>query len=167
MRSAAVLLSGLLIASSGVLAAARVQRQGVPTPDQSPGPAIEAAGNTPYDGRVVFIRLRYDTGFGGFRSRMGPPWSHDYPRGEMHFMKIIEEITQIRPRTDGSNILSLDDPELFNYPVAYMCEPGYWSMTDKEVEGFRAYLKKGGFVIFDDFRVAEGAWDNLQEQMRR
>ena len=29
--------------------------------------------------------------------RMGPPWSHDYPRGEMHFMKIIEEITQIQP----------------------------------------------------------------------
>ena len=101
---------------------------------------------------MVFIRLRYDTGFGGFRMRMGPPWSHDYPRGEMHFMKIIEEITQIRPRTDGSNILSLDDPELFNYPVAYMCEPGFWTPSDKQAESFRAYLRKGGFVIFDDFR---------------
>ena len=97
--------------------------------------------------------------------RMGPPWSHDYPRGEMHFMKIIEEITQIRPRTDGSNILSLDDPELFNYPVAYMAEPGFWTPSDKQAESFRAYLQKGGFVIFDDFRGYD--WENLQAQMRR
>ena len=32
----------------------------------------------------------------------------------------------MNPRIDGSNILSLDDPELFNYPVAYMAEPGFW-----------------------------------------
>ncbi len=128
------------------------------------GPPVEYQGNTPYDGRFVFVRLRYNSG-GSFR-RM-PPWSHDYPRGEVHFTKILKEITYTNARTDGSNILSLDDPELFNYPVAYMCEPGYWTMTDKEVESFRAYLKKGGFVIFDDFREREGAWVNLQDQMRR
>jgi hypothetical protein len=133
---------------------------------------VEYQGNTPYDGRWVFIRLRYNFGFGGFR-RGGPPWSHDYPRGEVHFSKILSEITYLRTRTDGSNILSLDDPELFNYPVAYMAEPGFWTMSDKECESFRAYLKKGGFVIFDDFREAEAGasggnhWDNLQEQMRR
>jgi hypothetical protein len=132
------------------------------------GAMMDVQGNTPYDGRFVFIRLRYSFGFGGFGRRGGgPPWSHDYPRGEVHFTKILNEITYVRPRLDGSNILSLDDPELFNYPVAYMAEPGYWSMSDKECESFRAYLKKGGFVIFDDFRVNEGAWDNLQAQMRR
>jgi hypothetical protein len=128
------------------------------------GPPVEYQGNTPYDGRFVFVRLRYDSG--GYFRRM-PPWSHDYPRGEVHFTKILKEITLTNARTDGSNILSLDDPELFNYPVAYMCEPGYWSMNDKEVASFRAYLKKGGFVIFDDFREREGAWENLQDQMRR
>ena len=130
------------------------------------GPPIDYQGNTPYDGRFVFIRLRYSTGFGG-RSRGGPPWSHDYPRGEVHFTKILKEISYVNPRIDGSNILSLDDPELFNYPIAYMAEPGFWSLTDKETESFRSYLKKGGFVIFDDFRTAEGHWDNLQAQMRR
>jgi hypothetical protein len=136
-------------------------------------PPVEYQGNTPYDGRFVFIRLRYSYGFGGFRSRGGPPWSHDYPRGEVHFAKILKEITYVQPRVDGSNILSLDDPELFKFPVAYMAEPGFWSMTDQETGSFRAYLKKGGFVIFDDFREAEpgidgvGHWDNLQAQMRR
>ena len=85
----------------------------------------------------------------------------------MHFAKILQEISYVRARTDGSNILSLDDPELFNYPIAYMAEPGDWMPTDKEAESFRAYLKKGGFVIFDDFREREGAWINLQDQMRR
>ena len=92
------------------------------------------------------------------------PWSHDYPDGEVHFSKILEELTLLRIRTDGSNILSLDDPELFNYPVAYMAEPGYWGVTPKEAVAFRSYLLKGGFVIFDDFRGQD--WDNLQYQMK-
>src|SRR5699024_6599319 len=52
------------------------------------GPQLDVQGNTPYDGRFVFIRLRYSYGFGGFGRRGGgPPWSHDYPRGEVHFTK--------------------------------------------------------------------------------
>ena len=135
---------------------------------------MDVQGNTPYDGRYVFLLLRHTTGFVGFGRRGGgPPWSHDYPLGEVHFTKILTEITYVRARLDGSNILSLDDPELFKYPIAYMAEPGFWTLTDKETASFRAYLKKGGFVIFDDFRERErGAnggnhWDNLQEQMRR
>jgi Domain of unknown function (DUF4159) len=127
------------------------------------GPPIEYQGNTPYDGRFVFVRVRYATG--GFRRE--PPWHHDYPRGEVHFSKILKDITLANVRTDGSNILGLDDPELFNYPIAYMAEPGYWDPTDKEAENLRAFLKKGGFLIFDDFRVRDNAWANLQEQMRR
>ena len=98
---------------------------------QQQGPPLEVQGNTPYDGRFVFVRLRYNTGFGG-RSRGGPPWSHDYPRGEVHFTKILKEITYVQPRLDGSNILALDDPELFNYPIAYMAEPGFWAMTTRK-----------------------------------
>jgi hypothetical protein len=156
------------------LAAATPQRPGGGGGFRQQGPPVEFQGNTPYDGRFTFIRLRYATG-GGFGGRRGggPPWSHDYPRGEVHFTKILKEITYIQPRLDGSNILSLDDPELFNYPIAYMAEPGFWTMTDKETEGLRSYLKKGGFIIFDDFREAEGGvngvghWENLRDQMRR
>jgi uncharacterized protein DUF4159 len=126
------------------------------------GPQYEVQGNTPYDGRFTFVRLRYSSGFG--YGRRGPAWSHDYPDGEVHFTKILEEITFLRPRTDGSNILSLDDPELFNYPIAYMAEPGGWAVSDGEATSFRQYLQKGGFAIFDDFRGYD--WDNLQDQMR-
>jgi hypothetical protein len=32
-----------------------------------------------------------------------------------------------------------------------MWEPGFWSLTDREAECFRAYLLKGGFAVFEDF----------------
>ena len=48
-------------------------------------------------------------------------------------------------------ILRLDDPEVFNYPILYMWEPGFWVMTDEQGARFREYLLKGGFTIFDDF----------------
>ena len=164
------LLIGLALAVTIVAAVAGLARS---APDQfqggggrgrfPQGPPLDVQGNTPYDGRFVFIRLMYPFGYG----RREPPWHHDYPRGEVHFTKILKEITYVQPRIDGSNMLSLDDPELFNYPIAYMAEPGFWSLTDQETESFRAYLKKGGFIIFDDFRTAQGHWDNLQAQMRR
>jgi hypothetical protein len=129
-------------------------------------PAVEAP-NLPYDGRITFVRLRYTMGFGGsgFGRRGGePPWMHDYPTSDTHMMKILNELTLARPHMDGSNILTLDDPELCNYPVAYMSEPGFWSMDEDEARGLHAYLAKGGFMIFDDFRGRD--WDNLQDQMR-
>ena len=123
--------------------------------------------NPPYDGRYTFARIRYDQsndgGFGGFRRDV--KWAHDYPRGERHFTKILGEISTIRSRTAESVIVTLDDPELTKYPVAYMCEAGFWRPSDAEVAGLRNYLLKGGFIIFDDF--AGSQWENFLTQMRR
>jgi hypothetical protein len=80
-------------------------------------------------------------------------------------MKIMNEVTYLHPRVDTTHILSLDDPELFNYPLAYLCEPGYWQLSEKETAGLRGYLMKGGFIIFDDFRGYD--WNNLQAQVSR
>ena len=126
------------------------------------------SGNIGYDGRVAFIRIRYATGFGGFGrrgSRGEPPWAHDYPTADIHLMKIINDLTSAAPHVDGSNIFSLDDPDLMKHPIAYVSEPGFWYPSDEEVAGFRTYLLKGGFAIFDDFRGQD--WWNLEEQMKR
>lgn len=113
----------------------------------------------PYDGRFTFVRLRYRSG--GFRDE---PWAHDYPRAERNFMRILDEISMLRVHVDESNIIGLGDPELFNYPIAYMSEPGFWTMTPEEADNLRAYMTKGGFLIFDDFRG--GHWYNFEEQVR-
>ena len=123
--------------------------------------------NRPYDGRFQFVRLSYRYGlssFGGRREALAP-WAHDHPRADVHYMKILSELTHLRPRTTGSNTFALDDPELMRFPYAYMSEPGFWVPSESEVSGLRNYLLKGGFVVFDDFRGRD--WDNLQSQMRR
>jgi hypothetical protein len=121
--------------------------------------------NPAYDGQFTFVRLSY----GPVRHMYGQaiPWSHDYPLGERHFMKILDELSLLRPKTGESSILSLDDPDLFRYPVAYMAEPGFWEITDEEAAAFRAYLLKGGFVIFDDFAEGRGGWLRFEYAFRR
>jgi hypothetical protein len=120
--------------------------------------------DVPYDGRFTFLRLRY--GGGSVRSgSMNSAWNHDYPRAEQHLSQILKEVTFIDVRIDGARILNLDDPELFKYPIAYMWEPGFWTMTDLQAQRFRDYLQKGGFAIFDDFDGVH--WENFSAQVRR
>jgi Domain of unknown function (DUF4159) len=121
--------------------------------------------NPPYDGRFSFVRLRYGPDYGFVAQSI--PWSHDYPTGEQHFMKILNELSYLNPHVDETSILPLDSPDLCKYPVAYMAEPGFLTLTDGEVAAFRTYLLKGGFVIFDDFAERRGGWDNFEAQMRR
>lgn len=130
-------------------------------------------GNPKYDGRFTFARIKY-RGFGRWSFREGPGWSHDYPRAESHFMRIIRSITSINPFIEsgpilGSTILALDDPELSRYPVAYLSEPVAWHPTGSEALGLRTYLEKGGFIIFDDFRITSRAedWANFMQTMAR
>lgn len=129
------------------------------------GAIMAPPANAPYDGDFVFVRLRYATPWDGYRhlGDGGLPWSHDYPRSDTHFMKIMKEITYLNAKTERTNVLAIDDPQLFEYPVAYLCEPGFWRVTQKEAANLRAYLLKGGFLIFDDFRAWD--WNNLQAQM--
>ena len=120
-----------------------------------------------YDGQFTFVRLRWKSDF-GFSRRGGfsSAWNHDYPRAEQHLSQILRELTALDIHTDASRILTLDDPDLFRYPIAFMWEPGFWNLTDVEAESFRAYLSKGGFAIFEDFDGPQ-QWGNFEAQMRR
>ena len=121
----------------------------------------------PYDGGFTFVRLRWTTGTAGSRaaSRGMNFWMHEFPRAEQNLMAILKDFTLIDANIDGSLILTLDDPNLFKYPVALMQEPGYWVMTDNDAGRLRAYLLKGGFLIFNDFEGRQ--WDNFETQMNR
>jgi hypothetical protein len=117
---------------------------------------IKTIPNVKYDGRFTFVRVKYDTAPGGFWWRGLPSWSHGYPSAEANLMRIIDEITSVGPHIE-INTLSLDDPELFKYPVAYIIEVSWWTLKDSEAANLRKYLQKGGFVIVDDFK-REGDW---------
>lgn len=131
---------------------------------QRDAPALPFRSDITYDGRFTFARLRW--GGGGVRGGWGSAWNHDYPRAEQNLSLILQELTALDIHTDGSRILSLDDPELFKHPIAFMWEPGFWTLTEGEAESFRAYLQKGGFAIFEDFDGPQ-QWRNFEAQMRR
>jgi Domain of unknown function (DUF4159) len=113
-----------------------------------------------YDGRFVFTRIRYGSGWG----RGGGSWAHDYPRADQHLPRILADLTTMRPRIDGSNVYDLDDAGIFLNPIIYISEPGFWTVDDRGAANLRTYLLKGGFLIFDDFE-REAQWDNMARQM--
>ncbi len=172
MRLASTLvLTGLGVATD--LAGSVALRVGVAgTPDATAVVAAQA-GNTPYDGRFTFARIRFGGGLssgssrGRGRGRGGgqPPWAHDFPRAERNFMNILQETTLIRPYMDGGNVFDTDDPELTRFPLAYISEPGFWYPSDAEILGLQNYLLKGGFMIADDFQGSD--WYNCDAQMKK
>jgi uncharacterized protein DUF4159 len=124
-----------------------------------------------YDGRFTFARLKFTTGPGGYYFRGLPAWAHGYigggqgRRAEVNLAKILNSVTNMNPHVDGTRVVDVSDPELFMYPVAYATEPGYMQLDDKDVKNLRAYLQKGGFIIFDDFRGYD--WENFRTTMER
>ncbi|MYD69608.1 MAG: DUF4159 domain-containing protein [Acidobacteria bacterium] len=137
-----------------------------------PGAALDGAedvrpGNVPYDGRFTFVRISYEMYWGlqtgAFLGDV--KWAHDYPHAEQNFGRIIEEISDldIVLAPNGGNVLPLDDPMLTRYPVAYMAEPGFWRPSEADLEALGSYLRKGGFIIFDDFTGDH--WYNLVRQL--
>lgn len=150
------LLTAVLVAGVAVSAAAQRGGRGLP----GFGGARFAA-NAPYDGRFTFTRISYGGGGWG----RGSAWSHDYPNADRHLPMILSSLTAIPVNTDTSNILDLEDPEIFRNPVLYMWEPGFWRMSDEAARNLRDYMLKGGLIIFDDFEADQ--WINFEEQFRR
>jgi hypothetical protein len=119
-----------------------------------------------YDGRVTFVRLAWRANLGFSRRGFNNAWNHDVPRAENHLARILRSLTNISIHTNASRILTLDDPELFKYPIAFMWEPGFWNLNDGEAAAFRSYLLKGGFAVFEDFDGPQ-QWAHFEAQMQR
>jgi len=164
--SALALGSGVMDDDATTAWAALVQ-----APQESSGPE--------YNGRFTYVRIRFGGGetdlrnFGrrGFGRRGrggGAPWAHDWPRAEINFAKILEATTFIDTfaEDNAGRILTLDDPELFKYPVATIIEVGYWRPSDEEITKLRQYVLKGGFLIVDDFRE-DWTLQNFAAQIQR
>lgn len=118
-----------------------------------------------YNGDFTFTRVRYGAGLGGGRGGSSA-WSHDWPAADRNMQEILREFTSMRPNTSGSNVVDLENPEIFRHPILYMSEPGFWTITEAGAGNLGEYLLKGGFLIFDDFD-GSGHWENWEAQMAR
>jgi hypothetical protein len=127
--------------------------------------------NAPYDGRFTFVRINYDTESGGYWYQGLPAWAHGFPESEKNLMNIMNALSFLGANDEQFNSLALDDPKIFRYPLIYIIEVSWWKMTDSEGAALRAYLKKGGFVIVDDFKregdFGSAGWAPFADNMKR
>jgi hypothetical protein len=105
----------------------------------------------------------------GGRSDYFPPqgrgWAIDYPGADCKFMDGVNRLTGVRVHPDP-NVRAILDDDLFEFPYAYIVEPGRMYLSNAEAERLREWLLRGGFLHFDDFwGLREKA--NLETQLRK
>ena len=123
-----------------------------------------------------FVRVKYDDndGHGGGRFgrwRRNGAWATDWPTADENLHLAIERTTKI-PLAGAPIVLTLRDKDIFQYPVLYITEPGYWLLHDDEAKQLREYVDRGGFLIVDDFhdygRGQYGPqWENFYMNIKR
>lgn len=158
MRRAGLLLTGLVLAAAPLVAQRGEGRGRLPA-------AEPTMVNLPYDGRYTFARIRWGGADAGFFGRGGMLWSHDFPRAEANFTKILGEVSTVGARLGVSSVVTLDDPKLFDHTIAYIVEVGDWAPTEAEATALRRWMQRGGFLIVDDFQGRD--WFNFEHQMAR
>jgi hypothetical protein len=63
-------------------------------------------------------------------------------------------------------VVTIEDPQLWNYPWLYIVEPGNVRFREAEVKILRDFLLRGGTLTFDDFH-GPVEWANLEREMKR
>jgi len=100
------------------------------------------------DAEFHMARLVYAGGYAGFGWR--PWWAIDYPDAEFHFTRGLRRLTNVEVAGDSRH-LHLTDPEIFDYPWLFAQQVGHWHLDDEEIGRLREYVRRGGFVVVDDF----------------
>lgn len=128
-----------------------------------------AAGEVPADKLDVpqaefhMARLVYDSHSGPRAWR--PWWAIDYPEAEFHLTRGLARLTSIDVAGDSVH-LRLTDDGIFDYPWLFAQQVGHWVLTPAEVGRLREYVRRGGFLVVDDFH-GEFEWQIMNETMRQ
>jgi hypothetical protein len=123
---------------------------------------FEPNSNAPPATELVAARWRFGTN--GKIGHTG--WSHNYPYSERHLNEFIGNTTRIDVESQSYQLLDLGSEDIFDHPYTYVSEPGEMDLSEQEAENLREYIRRGGFILIDDF---DGPWQlsNFQAQMRR
>ena len=111
----------------------------------------------------TFVRIKYSAGGGAFAFRMrfnSDSWEVDYPTAEENFLRGMHRLTQL-PVNDQSLAVTFSDPEIFQYPFAYMLEVGNLKFSQAEADTLREWCLRGGFLMIDDFH-GTAEWENFR-----
>jgi hypothetical protein len=126
---------------------------------------------TPADlSKFNMVRVIYDSegGMGeayyAYDSRVWARWETDFPEGDDNFGHRLSQLTRI-PVTKFASSRMLTAPDLGDFPMLYMSDPGYMVVSAEEKAAFARYLGNGGFVWVDDF-WGDAEWQQFADVMR-
>lgn len=113
----------------------------------------------------TFVRIKY-TAFTtrGRWDSLDDPWAVDFDAAEQNLSRRLKTVTAIQ--VNDPIVLTLEDPDLWNYPWIYLVEPGNLRLTEAEVPILREFLLRGGTLMLDDFH-GPIEWTNVEREMRR
>jgi hypothetical protein len=111
-----------------------------------------------------FTAARWHFGTNGYIGHMG--WSHNYPDSDINLNEFLERATRIDMAQESYRIIELGEPDVFDYPFAYVSEPGEMELTDQEVVNLREFIMRGGFILMDDFD-GPVQWGQMHSQIKR
>jgi hypothetical protein len=111
-----------------------------------------------------FIAARWHFGTNGMIGHMG--WSHNYPQSDRNLNGFMMRATRLDVEEASYRIVELGESEVFDYPFAYVSEPGEMELTDIEVEHLREFIARGGFILMDDFD-GPVQWEQMRSQVVR
>src|SRR5690242_8323207 len=110
-------------------------------------------------------RLHYPSVYGR-RWGLDLNWTIDYPRSDRHLLQGIRRLTRIDTRS-VEQVVDLDgEDDVFNWPMMYAVEVGYWNLPDEQAAQLRDFLLRGGFFMCDDFHGTI-EWNNFVASMKR
>ncbi len=121
-------------------------------------------GSEPEASGFVYARIRYHMMPGRFNREL--PWHHDYPYGDEMFPDFVQRVTKVHTTRESYRIVDIDSKDLFKFPFAYLCEPGYLDLQPNDVLNLKEYLDRGGFIMVDDFRGGRD-FQNLRFQLKK
>ncbi len=93
-------------------------------------------------------------------------WTVDYPRSDRHLLEGVRRLTRIDSRSVEQPVDLDGEDDVYNWPMMYAVEVGYWDLSDAEAKQLREYLLRGGFFMCDDFHGTV-EWENFMAGMKK
>ena len=100
-----------------------------------------------------------------YDGRFWARWETDFPEGDDNFSRRLATLTRINVAPVAASRL-LTAPDLGDFPLLFMSDPGYMVLSQQEIAALARYLANGGFLWVDDF-WGDAEWQQFANVMRQ
>jgi hypothetical protein len=111
-------------------------------------------------------RLRYRSPLDG-RRRFGgySRWGIDANKGDRLFAGILKRLTRIDVES-VETVIDVESDEMFEVPFLFAVSVGDWELTPSQAARIGEYLRRGGFLLVDDFHN-DNEWENFMDGIKQ